>query len=107
MVICSQNLFYFFDITVQASSVLYKREKKKKKPCRVLGLAGLSLTTGAPISNPARPQVTDSGTAPRYRSWVITLADRLATAVEDDFNQADGPAVLFKYPLSPAIEEPS
>ena len=45
--------------------------------------------------------MVDSGTAPRYRSWVITLADQLVIAVEDEIGQAGGAAVLFKYLLYP------
>ena len=51
-----------------------------------------------------RPQVADSGTAPRYRSQVITLADQLVIAVEDEAGQAGGAAVLFKYLLYPVKE---
>ena len=43
----------------------------------------------------------DSGTAPRYRSQVIILADQLAIAVEDEVEQAGGAAVLLKYLFSP------
>ena len=50
------------------------------------------------------PQVTDSGTAPRYRSQVITLADQLAIAAEDEAGQAGGAAVLFKCLLYPVKE---
>ena len=57
-------------------------------------------TKGATISNPAHPQVADSGTAPRYRSQVIILADQLAIAVEDEVGQAGGAAVLFKCLLN-------
>ena len=49
--------------------------------------------------------MADSGTAPRYRSQVITLADQLAIAVEDEVEQAGGAAVLFKYLLNP-LKEP-
>ena len=48
------------------------------------------------VSNPARPQVADSGTAPRYRSRVITFVDQPAIAAEDEVGQAGGAAVLFK-----------
>ena len=37
--------------------------------------------------------MADSGTALRYRSQVITLADQLVTAVEDGVGQAGGAAV--------------
>ena len=42
----------------------------------------------------------DSGTDPRYRSQVITLADQLAIAAEDEVGQEGGAAVLFKCLLS-------
>ena len=48
--------------------------------------------------------MADSGTAPRYMSWVITLADQLARAVEDKVEQAGGAAVLLKYLLNPVKE---
>ena len=56
------------------------------------------------ISNPARPQVVDSVTVPRYRSQVITLSDQLAIAAEDEVGQAGGAAVLFKCRLNPVKE---
>ena len=56
-------------------------------------------TRTAPISNPARPQVADSGTAPRYRSQVNTLTGQLAITVEGEVGQARGAAVLFEIPL--------
>ena len=65
---------------------------------------GLSLTWGATVCNPARPQVADRGTAPRYRSQVIILADQLVIAVEDEVGQAGGAAVLFKCLLNPLKE---
>ena len=68
------------------------------------GGGGLSLTSGATISNPAAPQVADSGTAPRFYSQVITLADQVAIAVEDEVGQAGGAAVLFKCLLNPVKE---
>ena len=54
--------------------------------------------------NPACPQVLDSGTAPRHRSWVITLVDQLTIAVEDEVGQAGSAAVLFKYLVNPVKE---
>ena len=48
--------------------------------------------------------MADSGTAPRYRSQVITLADQPAIAVEDEVGQAGGAAVLFKCLLNPVKE---
>ena len=65
---------------------------------------GLSLTSGATISIPVRPQVADSGTAPRCRSQVITLVDQLVIAEEDEVEQAGGAAVLFKCLLNPVKE---
>ena len=61
----------------------------------------------AAISNQTRPQVVDSGTAPRYWCKVITLAtlaDQLAIAVEDEAEQAGGAAVLLIYLLNPVKE---
>ena len=54
-----------------------------------------------------RPQGADSGTAPRYRSWGIMLADQLAIAVdvEDEVRQAAGAAVIFKCLLNPVKEQ--
>ena len=43
--------------------------------------------------------MANSGTAPRYRSQMITLADQLAIAAEDEVGQAGGAAVLFLMPL--------
>ena len=48
--------------------------------------------------------MADSGTAPRYSSQVITLADQLAIAVEDEVGQAGGAAVFFKCLLYPVKE---
>ena len=48
--------------------------------------------------------MADSGTAPRYRSKVVTLADQLAIAVEEEVEQADGGSVLLKYLLNPVKE---
>ena len=44
--------------------------------------------------------MADTGTAPRYRSQVITLAGQLVIAVEDEVGQAGGAAVLFKFLLN-------
>ena len=49
-------------------------------------------------------QVADSGTASRYRSQVVTLADQLAIAVGDEVGQAGGGAVLFECLLNPVKE---
>ena len=49
------------------------------------------------VSNPARPQVADSGTAPGCRSYVITPIGPLAIAVEDEDEQAGGASVVLKY----------
>ena len=48
--------------------------------------------------------MADSGTAPRYRSQMITLADQPAIAVEDEVGQAGGAAVLFKCLLNTVKE---
>ena len=55
----------------------------------------LSHIQGTTISNPARPQVVDSGRAPRYRSGVITPTDQLVIAVEDNAGQEGGGSVLL------------
>ena len=48
--------------------------------------------------------MADSGTAPRYRSEVIVLADEQAIAVEDEVGQAGGTAVLSECLLNPMKE---
>ena len=48
--------------------------------------------------------MADSGTAPRYRSEVIVLADEQAIAVEDEVGQAGGAAVLSECLLNPMKE---
>ena len=48
--------------------------------------------------------MADSGTARRYKSQVITLADQLAIAAGDEVGQACGAAVLFKCLLYPVKE---
>ena len=45
-----------------------------------------------------------TGTAPRCRSQVITLTDKLARGEEDEDGQADGADVLFKCLLYPVKE---
>ena len=65
---------------------------------------GTKFNLGSDHLQPARPQVADSGTAPRYRSQVTTLADQLAIAAEDEVEQAGDAAVLFKYLLNPVKE---
>ena len=49
--------------------------------------------------------MADSGMAHRYSGWVITPADQLAIAVEDETDQAGSAAVLMKYFLNPAKEQ--
>ena len=41
--------------------------------------------------------MADDGTAPGYRSQVITLTDQSVIAVEDEVGQAGGAAVLFFF----------
>ena len=62
-------------------------------------LLGTSFNLGATISSAARPQVADSGTAPRHRSEVITSADQLDIAAKDAADQAGDAAVVLKYLL--------
>ena len=60
-------------------------------------------TKGATISKPGRPQMVDGAMAPRYNSRpkLITLADQLAIALEDEVEQAGAATVLSLYLLNP------
>ena len=53
------------------------------------------MTEGETISNPRRPRVPNSGTAPRYRICLVTLPYQLSIAIEDELELADDAAVLL------------